>query len=330
LIDRLVDLIRLGDPLPDALIPLVIGLLLLVGGAELFVVAAVRLSIRLGLPRMTVGVTLVAIGTSLPELGASLAAVLGKIEDGAALALGNALGSNAANIGLLLGLAALVRPLNTGPSHHWRHLLVMVGSAGAFAGLAYTTGVIDRTAALVGLGIFLLYNWLVFRPRVAAYPGTDEFDAPAPRGTLPGDLLLFVIGAGLVWIGSEALVRGAVALAVHLGVSAGIIGAAVVAVGTSLPELAVCFSAGRRGEGAILLGNLLGSNIANLLLVLGVVALVRPLAIHEQALLWYTPAVLVFTALMAVMVAVGRAVRRGEGLLLLVLYAVFQVILWTR
>ncbi|MBN2490398.1 MAG: sodium:calcium antiporter [Planctomycetes bacterium] len=330
MIDTLVDLVRPGHPLAGSLLLFGIGLGFLLAGAELFVLASVRLSVRLGLPRITVGLTLVALGTSLPELGASLAAVLGKIDGGQELALGNALGSNVANIGLLLGLAALVKPLRTGPGRHGGHLLVMVGSAAAFAVLACTAGGIDRMAATAGLAVFLIYIWLLFRPRVAAYPGTRAIDAPSPPGSLPGDAVLLVLGAALVWVGSEVLVRGAADLAAQLSVSAGVIGATVVAVGTSLPELAVSFSAGRRGEGAILLGNLVGSNIANLLLVLGVVALVRPLAIGAEALVWYTPALLVFTVAMAVLVAVGRGVRRRDGLLLLVLYAVFQVILWTR
>ena len=141
---------------------------------------------------------------------------------------------------------------------------------------------------------------------------------------------LFLAGAVLVWAGSETMVRGAMDLADRLGVSSGGIGVAVVAVGTSLPELAVCFSAARRREGGILLGNLIGSNIANLLLVLGMVGLVRPLSLGEDALVIYTPAMLVFTVLMTAMVALGKRVSRMEGAVLLVLYVAFQGWVWTR
>jgi cation:H+ antiporter len=279
---------------------------------------------------MTVGLTLVAVGTSLPELAASLAAVLRGGAAGGELAVGNALGSNVSNIGLLLGLAAALRPLPTGPRHHWRKLLAMTAAAASFAVPAYLWGGVGRVEGAVGLALFLGFIWALFRPRVAAYPATDELDDENPRGFLVVDLILLALGGALVFFGSEVLVLGSVRLAVELGVSAGVIGAALVAVGTSLPELAVCFSAARRGEGEILLGNLIGSNIANLWLVLGAVGLIRPLVIQDQALLIYTPAMLVFTVLMALMVATGKRVGRGEGLLLLLLYAAYQVIVWTR
>lgn len=330
MIDQVAQLIQLGDERLDAFALLALGVVALVLGAEFFVAASVRLSIRFKLPRITVGLTLVAVGTSLPELGASLAAILKGGEAGAELAVGNALGSNVANIGLLLGLAAVFRPLATGPRHHWRKLLTMAFAAATFALCAYGWGRIGRVEGVVGLGFFLVFIWLLFRPRVAAYPATEELEAEKPRGILLVDLLMLAAGGALVLFGSDVLVLGAVRLALELGVSAGVIGATVVAIGTSLPELAVCFSAARRGEGEILLGNLIGSNIANLWLVLGAVGLIRPLAIHDQALLLYTPAMLVFTVLMVVMVATGRRVGRGEGLVLLVLYAAYQVILWTR
>ena len=329
MLDPLFDWLRFEPPLAHAATLLAAGLVLLVAGAELFVAAAVRLSIRFGLSRMTIGLTIVAVGTSLPELGASLVAVL-KGADAVPLALGNALGSNVANIGLLLGLAALVRPLETGHTRHWRHLLVMCAAAGGFAVVAYTSGTLHRIEAGVALVVFLGYIGLLFRPRVAAYPGTDDLEREEVRGSLGGDAFLFLAGAILVWAGSEILVRGALDLADRLEVTSGVIGAAVVAVGTSLPELAVCFSAARRREGGILLGNLIGSNIANLLLVLGVVALVRPLAVGQDALVIYTPAMLVFTVLMTMMVALGKRVSRMEGAILLVLYVAFQGWVWTR
>lgn len=330
--DHLAQLVQLGDERINALALLAMGVVALVIGAEFFVAGSVRLSIRFKLPRITVGLTLVAVGTSLPELGASLAAILRGGEAGVELAIGNALGSNVSNIGLLLGLAATFRPLPTGPRHHWRKLLAMVAAAASFAVPAYWFGGIGWVEGTIGLVLFFLFILMLFRPRVAAYPATDglEVEEEEARGHLLVELLMLAVGGALVFFGSEILVLGSVRLAVHLGVSAGVIGAALVAVGTSLPELAVCFSAARRGEGEILLGNLIGSNIANLWLVLGAVSLIRPLAIHDQALLIYTPAMLVFTVLMAVMVATGRRVGRGEGLLLLVLYAAYQVTLWTR
>jgi len=330
LIDRLVDLIPITNPLLHALLVLFVGLVFLLAGAELFVIAAVRLSVRLGLPRITIGLTLVAVGTSLPELGASFAAVVRDAEHGGALAIGNALGSNVSNIGLLLGLAALYRPVSTAFPLKGFNLAAMAVVAGLFAVIAYTRGSLQRPDAILGMVVFLLFIWFLFRGKVAAYPGTDELEEKQPHGTLVGDAALFLIGGAMVWFGSEVLVRGAISLAARLGVTAGVIGAALVSVGTSLPELAVCFSAARRKEGGILLGNLIGSNIANVLLVLGAVASYRPLVIGEDALVIYTPAVLIFTVLMVVMATTGRKVSRAEGSLLLLLYAAYQVIVWTR
>lgn len=326
----LTDKIRLEDPFLDGLLLLGVGLVLLIVGAEAFVLASVQVARRLGLSRFTVGVTLVAVGTSLPELATSLVAVLGEGEKGGALAVGNALGSNAANIGLVLGLAALVKPVLTGTLRTWLHLSVMVVSAGVFAAVAYTSGILTRPVALGFLGGFFLYTGLLFRPRMAAWPGTNGLDAEKP-GQAPISLvyfLLFLLGALMVWAGSETLVTGALGLAVHFEVSTGAIGAAVVAVGTSIPELAVCFSAARRKEPGILLGNLIGSNIANILLVLGTVSLVGRIVIVDNALKIYTPAMLVFTILMVIVVVSGRKVTRAEGLGLLVLYAAYQVVVW--
>ncbi len=324
----LYDKIHLEDPFLNGLLFLGVGLGILIVGAELFVLASVRLARRLGVSRFTIGVTLVAVGTSLPELATSVVAVLGDGEKGEALAVGNALGSNAANIGLLLGLAALVKPVLTGTLRTWLHLGVMVVSAGVFATVAYTSGVLTRPMALAFLGGFFLYTGLLFRPRKAAWPGTDGLDAERPGRAPLGFFLLFLLGAVMVWAGSETLVAGALGLAVHFQVSAGAIGAALVAVGTSIPELAVCFSAVRRKEPGILLGNLIGSNIANILLVLGTVALVGRIVIVDNALTIYTPAMVIFTILMVIVLASGRKVTRAEGLGLLVLYAAYQVVVW--
>jgi len=330
LLDTLLDSIRLGGAPLDGCLFLFAGALILILGAEVFVMASVRLSRRLGLPRIAVGLTLVAIGTSLPELASSLVAVLQEGEKGASLAVGNVVGSNVANIGLVLGLAALIRPVSTGESRIWPHLLVLVLVTGGFTGMVYALGTLTVPVALGGMAVFLVYTWLLFRPKVAAWPGSDALESERPGGGLVGDILLFVIGAALVGVGSETLVKGAVETAVNLGVSAGVVGAALVAVGTSIPELAVCFSAARRREAGILLGNLIGSNIANLLLVFGVVSLIRPLAIGGEALNLYLPAMSVFTILMVVGIVTHGRVKRVEGLVLLALYALFQVIVWVQ
>lgn len=331
MIDALIEFIRVDHPLWGAVVFLGVGLVALIVGAEGFVAGSVKISNRVGLPRVTVGLTLVAIGTSLPELGASLAAILEDDAGGTSLALGNALGSNSSNIGFLFGLSALIAPIIADPIRSRPHLAVMVGAACAFGVLAWAHGSIGRLAGIVGLIVFFAYTLSMFRSkfrRVGA-EGDGAVDQK-PGGHVVLDLLLFGGGCTMVLIGADLLVLGASSLAEHLGVSPDVIGAALVAVGTSVPELAVCLSAARRREGDILVGNLIGSNIANLLLVVATCAVVVPLPARGQILGLHTPVMLIFSVLMAVPLATGGRAGRTVGFVLLGLYLAYQGILWTR
>ncbi len=328
MIDALIEFIRVDHPLWSAVVFLGVGLVALIVGAEGFVAGSVKISNRIGLPRVTVGLTLVAIGTSLPELGASLAAILEDDAGGTSLALGNALGSNSSNIGFLFGLSALIAPIVADPGHSRPHLAVMVGSACAFGVLAWSCGAIGRVAGIVGLTIFFVYTLSMFRSKYRRVE--DEGAAEKPAGHVVLDLLLFGGGCTMVLIGADLLVLGASSLAEHLGVSPDVIGAALVAVGTSVPELAVCLSAARRREGEILVGNLIGSNIANLLLVVSTCAVVVPLPAGGQILGLHTPVMLLFSVLMAVPLATRGRAGRTVGLVLFGLYLAYQGILWTR
>lgn len=328
MIESLLAWIQLGDPTANALVTLAIGIVLLLIGAEGFVAGSVRLAERFGLPRVTVGLTLVAIGTSLPELSASLAAVLGNEgPDGPALAVGNALGSNVANIGFLLGLSAMITPILGNLQQNAGHLWLMLVTALVVAALGFALGEIAWWGGALGLLVFVVYNL-----KLLLGSNTPKVDAPARElsGHLLLDLGLFVVGCTLVVVGADVLVLGATDLAHRMGVSAEVIGAALVAVGTSVPELAVCISAARRREGAILVGNLVGSNIANICLVLGACAVVTPLPLAGASLWIFTPAVVIFSVLTFLMMKTKGAVNRVEGAFLLALYAGFQVILWTR
>ena len=214
--DFIVDLIRVDHPLWGAVVFLGVGLVLLTLGAEGFVAGSVKISTRIGLPRVTVGLTLVAIGTSLPELGASLAAVLEQGEQGAALALGNALGSNSSNIGFLLGLSAFVVPIAADPARCRPHLALMVAAACGFGVLAWANGSIGRVAGVAGLATFFAYMLSMFRSK---YRVVDVEDAEKPGGHPVLDLCLFAGGCTMVLIGADLLVIGASNLASQLGVS---------------------------------------------------------------------------------------------------------------
>ena len=265
--------------------PMLLHVLALVGGLALLLVAATvlvrgaaALALRFGLSPLVVGLTVVAFGTSAPELVVSVQAALA---GAGGIAVGNVVGSNIANVGLILALAVLVRPIATDPSLLRRDLPVLVGAT-LVAALFLLDGVLARWEAGVLLaGLAASLAWSLSSAK--AQPATDApADALADDLPEPGPLwrdALFVLGglAGLA-LGADWLVGGATALAEAARVSDAVIGLTVVAVGTSLPELATSVVASRRDEGAIAAGNVVGSNLFNLLGILGVGGLVRPLA----------------------------------------------------
>jgi len=253
-----------------------IGVLFLYLGGELLVKNASLLARALGLSPLVVGLTVVAFGTSSPELAASLAAALRGAPE---VAFGNVVGSNAANLGLILTLAALVRPIRAQARFLRRELPFMV----AVAGLLIVVAADGRVARLEGgflLLLLFLYLFVLLRDREV--PEVEaEFAAEYGRAARFFFRRLFFLALGVLFLalGSSALVEGAVALARALGVGERAIGLTVVALGTSLPELAAALVAALRREGDILLGNVVGSNVFNVLGILGTVAAVKPLSL---------------------------------------------------
>ncbi len=253
-----------------------IGVLFLYLGGELLVKNASLLARALGLSPLAVGLTVVAFGTSSPELAASLAAALRGAPE---VAFGNVVGSNAANLGLILALAALVRPIRAQARFLRRELPFMV----AVAGLLIAVAADGRVARLEGgflLLLLFLYLFVLLRDREV--PEVEaEFAAEYGRAVRFFLRRFFFLALGVLFLalGSSALVEGAVALARALGVGERAIGLTVVALGTSLPELAAALVAALRREGDILLGNVVGSNVFNVLGILGTVAAVKPLSL---------------------------------------------------
>lgn len=295
-------------------------------GAEGFVRGSARLARYLGISRLVIGLTLVAFGTSAPELAVSLLAALQGTSD---LAVGNIVGSNIANIALILGLAALLRPIRVRSSLVRREVPFMIAVSLLFYALAFN-GLISRVDGLVlvvGLVVFLVLMY-VYRaeglieeraadPVVEANPGRARAIA-LNAGLALGGLLVLLVGARL-------LVDSAVVLARAFGVSEGIIGLSLVAVGTSLPELATSVVAALRRETAISIGNIVGSNIFNLLSVVGIVALVQPLPVEASWLTREIPIMLLFSLALLPIMKTRGAVQRLEGGLLLLGYVVFLI-----
>jgi cation:H+ antiporter len=312
----------------------VLGLLALYLGAEWLVRGAARLARRLGVTPVVVGLTVVAFGSSAPEL---LVGVVASVQDRGDVVVGNVLGSNVLNIALILGAAAVVKPLRVGVRLLSREIPLMVGVSVAVA-LLMLDGVLGRGDAvvlLVGFLAFLVFVLMAAKSdpdevaRDMVDPSVLEAMEP-PDGTVLRDVWLVVVGlAGLV-LGAQLLVMSAVFFARIMGVSEVVIGLTVVAVGTSLPELATCVVAAFRGESDIALGNAVGSNLFNLLSILGVASLIRPLEVSGDLFELEIPAMILFAALLLALGWRRRWLGRGSGAILLLGYVAFTVILLGR
>lgn len=299
-----------------------LGIALLYFGGELLVTNASKLARIWGLSPLVIGLTVVAFGTSAPELAASLTAAL---QGSAALAIGNVVGSNIANIALILGVAALLHPLRTEARFIRREVPIMIVVAGLLV-LLFRDGSLGRFEGALFLTLLALYLWVLLRgseqPQVEAafaeaYAGGSS--VTSPRRTVLGALA----GLALLVIGAQLLITGATALARSAGVPELVIGLSLVAVGTSLPELATSVIAALKREPDIALGNIVGSNIFNILGILGVTTLVQPVTLPyaEVALdLWL---MLGLSLLMLPFLLTGLRLGRREAAVLLLLYALY-------
>jgi cation:H+ antiporter len=297
------------------------GLLCLTAGAEGLVRGAASGARRLGLSPLVIGLTVVAYGTSAPELVVSLQAAIGGTPD---IALGNVVGSNISNIGLILGTAAVVTPITVQAQVLRLEVPIMIGVSALLVGLLWDgrVGRVDGLVLVAGAVAYaLICVWGASDESQASVQA--EFDEGVPEtGAWVWDLLYGVGGLVLMVLGARLLVAGAVTIAEGLGVSAVVIGLTVVAVGTSLPELATSMVAARRGHSDIALGNVLGSNIFNVLGILGITASVRP--IDASGLPWYDGAAMLGFALLTVpFLKSGMTFSRREGAVLLVAYGAY-------
>lgn len=298
-----------------------IGLVLLYFGAEGLVRGSSNLARALRIRPVIIGLTVVAFGTSAPELVVSLLAAARRSE---ALAVGNVVGSNIANVGLILGLAALIRPLRVERGLIKREVPMMLAASFLFYGFA-GSGAINRTfggVLFAGLLAFLLYSALTAKEHPGEVQALEEKLVIPPPGSRLKDVLFLLFGLGGLLGGAQLMVGSAVYLARAIGVSEGIIGLTLVAGGTSLPELATSIVATMKKEADLLVGNIIGSNLFNILAVAGLVGMVRPLPVKPKWLLFQFPAMLLFSlALLPIMW--DHRISRWEGGLLLAGYLAF-------
>jgi cation:H+ antiporter len=301
-------------------VELLLALGVLTLGADWLVRGATRLAARFGVSRLLIGLTVVAFGTSAPELAVSLGAALTDKTD---LAIGNVVGSNVFNVLFILGLSALAAPLVIArklvrldiPLMIAVSLLLFVlaldGKLGRFDGLLLTAGAVGYT---------------VFSIRISrADPGAAETSEGAPKGKLAFDLGWIVVGLALLVFGARWFVGGAVELARAFGVSELVIGLTIVAAGTSLPEVATSVVAALRGERDVAVGNVVGSNLLNILAILGLCALIAPSGVGvSPAVRAFDLPVMIAVAVATLPMALARGrIARWEGALFLVAYAAY-------
>ena len=300
--------LRIALPLLLDIVRLVAGFALLAGGATLLVSGGVTLARRFGVSPLVTGLTVVALGTSLPEVVVGgLAAA--RAEHG--LLFGTVLGSNVANMGLVLGVTSFVLPATLGERLSMRELGWLLGSLGLLL-LVLLDGRLDRLDAGVLLGAFGLYQVLLLRNPGEEGEAALEVDDP-PETRHPW---LFVVGGSVgIAIGAELVMQGGVALATRLGVPSEVIGFTVLAVGTSLPELAAGIASGLKGHAEVGIGNVVGSNVFNVLAVVGVAGAVQPTLEGQQPLVEGIARLdLPITAAASVALAVLLGFREGTGL----------------
>ena len=308
------------------------GFILLVWGADRLVAGASALARNLGVSPLIIGLTIVAFGTSAPELVVSgVAAARGN----PGLAVGNAIGSNIANIGLILGLTAVVYPLRVESETLKREypilMLIMIASFIMAADLEF-----NRTEGwllLTGLGALLIWMVRFGMRRSTEDPLAKEFAAEIPRNMPTAHAVLWLsVGLIVLPLSSTFLVEGAVFIARSLHVSEAVIGLTIIALGTSLPELAAALTSALRQEDDLAIGNVIGSNMFNILGVLGIAAIVEPIDIDVLILKQDFPVMFLFTVLLFFMAYGMRGpgrINRRSGFLLLALFFAYQVLIWT-
>jgi cation:H+ antiporter len=314
------------------LILFIAGIVLLISGAELLVRGASRLAVAVGITPLVVGLTVVAFGTGSPELAVGVQASMAGQSD---ITIGNVVGSNIFNVLLVLGLSALVAPLVV--SQQLVRLDVPIMVVVSFALLLMSLdGVIDRGDGAVLIAASILYTYMLVRiSRREAAAVHDEYEqaygaVPSrERARWPMHLMLVLVGLALLVVGARWLVDGAVAIAGALGVSELVIGLTIIAAGTSLPEVATSVVAGLRGERDIAVGNVVGSNLFNILVVIGFTALISPggLTVAPAAVNFDIPVMIAASVLCLPIFFVNYRIGRWAGALFLCYYICYTLYL---
>lgn len=302
------------------------GLILLVVGGEFLVRSSVALSFKLHLSKMVIGLTVVSFATSAPELLVSLQAALNGFSD---IALGNVIGSNIANIGLILGITAIISPLIIDKSFYKLNWPVMIILSVGLYFVLKSGSQISRSEGVALLLMLCVYLWILIKKAKKereSIPVDDSIDEGLSKASNFKIIIWLLLGAVSLYFGSELLVSSSIDIAGRFGVSERVIAITMIAVGTSIPELAASVIAALKNENAISLGNLIGSNIFNMSSVLGITAIIQPIAVKSQEVLtsdifW----MLGFSAILLPLAFLPKSYQLGRkrGILLVGAYSIF-------
>ena len=304
-----------------AFLAVAVGIFLLIKGGDWLMRSAVALSLRFSIPKIVIGMTVVSFATSAPELIVSIQSALTGHPD---LAIGNVVGSNIANLGFVLAITIIISPIYVTPSFYKIDWPMMILASVLF----YLFIVFDhQLVAYEGTIMFvLLLGFMVYLIRFQKQAVLDEAPEDDEALELSKTMTYLILGGFSLWLGSETLIKGAVSLAQNLGVSERIISVSIVSVGTSIPELSASIIAIINKEKAISLGNLVGSNIFNLLAVMGITAMIHPVAIEDAGLLsndiWWMFGI---SFILLPLVFFPKRSKLGwiDGLILFTLYVIF-------
>lgn len=298
---------------------LIVGFVMLTKGADWFVDGSSALAFRLGIPQLVIGLTIVAMGTSAPEAAVSITSAL-KGNEG--ITVGNVVGSNIMNILLILGIASVIVPLAVQKSTRMIEIPYMIAITVLFGVLGYAGEMVTRVEGGILWIAFLIYlGYLLWM----AKKGKEDNEPDEKQKSLPVQLLMILIGLICIVLGSDFVVDGATEIAKVIGISERIIGLTIVAFGTSLPELVTSIAAARRGNADIAIGNIVGSNVFNILFVAGTSALISPIVFESKFVL--DTAVATATAVLLLVCVCNKEskLKRSGGIIMLAAYAAYFV-----
>lgn len=298
---------------------LIVGFILLVKGADFFVDGSASVARTLRVPTLIIGLTIVAFGTSCPEAAVSVTASMQGKND---MAFSNVVGSNIFNLLVVVGASALIRPVKVDRGIMYREFPLSIVIAGVL--LFFASGLLSKTGVERGEGIALLVLFVLFVVYMVVSALRNRTDADEEYETMPvwKSLIWIIGGIAAIICGGQLVVNSATEIAFSFGMSEALVGLTIVAFGTSLPELATSMAAARKGESDLALGNAIGSNIFNILMVLGAAAAISPVKVGIESI--YDTAILIaFSIIVYMMIWKTRIVTRWKGGIMVLLYLVY-------